>query len=72
MSYHENIRAACKAAQQAINGAADTGSEASIYHLPIVLSDLVDVLVRDDRFIDALKAKRITISKAPIRPRKFS
>lgn len=68
---HERIKAACAEASPRIAAAA-TGTEAAIYHLPLVVADMLAELVNDGRVVDALERKGITVSVRRPSPRKFS
>jgi len=71
VSLHEKIKAACAEAAPRLATAA-TGTEAAIYHLPLVVADLLAALIDDGRVINALERKGITVSVRRPSPRKFS
>lgn len=72
MGLHEDIRGACREAHASVTAAADTGAEWAIEQLPRDVAGLVDVLMRDDKFIGALEKRRIKIRREPIQVRRHA
>lgn len=72
MGLHEDIRNAAREAKASVAAAADTGAEWAIEKLPRDIAGLVDVLLRDSAFLDALEARGITTRKSTRQPKKYA
>lgn len=69
---HEDIRAAAKEAKASVAAAAETGAEWAIEKLPRDVAGLVDVLLRDSAFLDALECRGIDVRRRHVQPRKYT